>query len=202
MIRASSAYLVLYFDGHIGLFLTVYFSLSSLWFPSQYFFPSFSLSYTLFSFSFISLYVTHLSLTFHILPPTSPSSSFLPLGHSHPMDMPGRGLYDERDSGIARSGKLIRLGAKAWIDLHSMQHSVLQLSFELGLHLFLSRSTRKRNRKLLNFWKLLSHFQLKNVVPSHKWGRYLVLIIWFANTREAANEFFFFLSTSCVILWL
>ncbi|KAG7215890.1 hypothetical protein INR49_002526 [Caranx melampygus] len=30
------------------------------------------------------------------------SASFFS-GHSHPMDMPGRGLYDERDSGIARS---------------------------------------------------------------------------------------------------
>lgn len=33
------------------------------------------------------------------------------------MDMPGRGLYDERDSGIARSGRLIRLRSKAQIDL-------------------------------------------------------------------------------------
>lgn len=40
------------------------------------------------------------------------------LGHSHPMDMPGRGLYDERDSGIARSGRLIRLRSEAQIDLH------------------------------------------------------------------------------------
>ncbi|KAM7374645.1 hypothetical protein PAMP_007291 [Pampus punctatissimus] len=29
--------------------------------------------------------------------------------HSHPMDMPGRGLYDERDSGIARSASLSSL---------------------------------------------------------------------------------------------
>ncbi|XP_061659870.1 folliculin-interacting protein 1 isoform X2 [Syngnathoides biaculeatus] len=31
------------------------------------------------------------------------------IGHSHPMDMPGRGLYDERDSGIARSASLSSL---------------------------------------------------------------------------------------------
>uniref|UniRef100_A0A8C5H9W6 Folliculin-interacting protein 1-like n=1 Tax=Gouania willdenowi TaxID=441366 RepID=A0A8C5H9W6_GOUWI len=37
---------------------------------------------------------------------TGPSSL---LGHSHPMDMPGRGLHDERDSGIARSASLSSL---------------------------------------------------------------------------------------------
>ncbi|XP_061596484.1 folliculin-interacting protein 1 isoform X2 [Cololabis saira] len=31
------------------------------------------------------------------------------IGHSHPMDMPGRGPYDERDSGIARSASLSSL---------------------------------------------------------------------------------------------
>ncbi|XP_066502197.1 folliculin-interacting protein 1 isoform X2 [Hoplias malabaricus] len=31
------------------------------------------------------------------------------IGHSNPMDMPGRGLYDERDSGIARSASLSSL---------------------------------------------------------------------------------------------
>ncbi|XP_076024435.1 folliculin-interacting protein 1 isoform X1 [Genypterus blacodes] len=31
------------------------------------------------------------------------------IGHSHPMDMPGRGLHDERDSGIARSASLSSL---------------------------------------------------------------------------------------------
>uniref|UniRef100_A0A3Q3MJM0 Folliculin interacting protein 1 n=1 Tax=Labrus bergylta TaxID=56723 RepID=A0A3Q3MJM0_9LABR len=36
------------------------------------------------------------------------SASFFS-GHSHPMDMPGRGLYDERDSGIARSASLSSL---------------------------------------------------------------------------------------------
>nr|XP_020467621.1 folliculin-interacting protein 1 isoform X1 [Monopterus albus] len=36
------------------------------------------------------------------------SASFFS-GHSHPMDMPGRGMYDERDSGIARSASLSSL---------------------------------------------------------------------------------------------
>ncbi|KAJ8276722.1 hypothetical protein COCON_G00084740 [Conger conger] len=36
------------------------------------------------------------------------SASFFS-GHSNPMDMPGRGLYDERDSGIARSASLSSL---------------------------------------------------------------------------------------------
>ncbi|XP_035481776.2 folliculin-interacting protein 1 isoform X1 [Scophthalmus maximus] len=36
------------------------------------------------------------------------SASFFS-GHSHPMDMPSRGLYDERDSGIARSASLSSL---------------------------------------------------------------------------------------------
>ncbi|XP_032390444.1 folliculin-interacting protein 1 isoform X2 [Etheostoma spectabile] len=36
------------------------------------------------------------------------SASFFS-GHSHPMDMPGRGLHDERDSGIARSASLSSL---------------------------------------------------------------------------------------------
>ncbi|CAK6976300.1 folliculin-interacting protein 1 isoform X1 [Scomber scombrus] len=36
------------------------------------------------------------------------SASFFS-GYSHPMDMPGRGLYDERDSGIARSASLSSL---------------------------------------------------------------------------------------------
>lgn len=45
------------------------------------------------------------------------------------MDMPGRGLYDERDSGIARSGKLMRLRSKAQIDLH-----LIQLSISLLMH--------------------------------------------------------------------
>lgn len=45
------------------------------------------------------------------------------------MDMPGRGLYDERDSGIARSGKLMRLRSKAQIDLH-----LVQLSISLLMH--------------------------------------------------------------------
>uniref|UniRef100_A0A3Q3DVC0 Folliculin interacting protein 1 n=1 Tax=Hippocampus comes TaxID=109280 RepID=A0A3Q3DVC0_HIPCM len=36
------------------------------------------------------------------------SASFFS-GHSHPMDMPGRRLYDERDSGIARSASLSSL---------------------------------------------------------------------------------------------
>ncbi|TRY77691.1 hypothetical protein DNTS_004560 [Danionella cerebrum] len=31
------------------------------------------------------------------------------IGHSNPMDMPGRGVYDERDSGIARSASLSSL---------------------------------------------------------------------------------------------
>lgn len=43
------------------------------------------------------------------------------------MDMPGRGLYDERDSGIARSGRLMRLRSKAQIDLHPFQLSILLL---------------------------------------------------------------------------
>ncbi|XP_026183814.1 folliculin-interacting protein 1 isoform X2 [Mastacembelus armatus] len=40
---------------------------------------------------------------------TGPSSLLGNIGHSHPMDMPGRGLYDERDSGIARSASLSSL---------------------------------------------------------------------------------------------
>ncbi|KAJ3589003.1 hypothetical protein NHX12_009853 [Muraenolepis orangiensis] len=36
------------------------------------------------------------------------SASFFS-GHSNPMDMPGRGMYDERDSGIARSASLSSL---------------------------------------------------------------------------------------------
>lgn len=58
-----------------------------------------------------------------------------PVGHSHPMDMPGRGLYDERDSGIARSGRLMWLRSRAQIDLHPIQLSVLLLmhtDFVLG----------------------------------------------------------------------
>ncbi|XP_026051347.1 folliculin-interacting protein 1-like isoform X3 [Carassius auratus] len=40
----------------------------------------------------------------------SAASSFLgSIGHSNPMDMPGRGLHDERDSGIARSASLSSL---------------------------------------------------------------------------------------------
>ncbi|KAM9332524.1 folliculin-interacting protein 1 isoform 2-T2 [Pholidichthys leucotaenia] len=38
-----------------------------------------------------------------------PSSLLGNIGHSHPMDMPGRGLYNERDSGIARSASLSSL---------------------------------------------------------------------------------------------
>lgn len=51
------------------------------------------------------------------------------------MDMPGRGLYDERDSGIARSGKLMRLRSKAQIDLHLIQLSIsliMHPDFDLG----------------------------------------------------------------------
>ncbi|XP_041863535.1 folliculin-interacting protein 1 isoform X2 [Melanotaenia boesemani] len=40
---------------------------------------------------------------------TGPNSLLGNIGHSHPMDMPGRGLYDERDSGIARSASLSSL---------------------------------------------------------------------------------------------
>ncbi|XP_041656794.1 folliculin-interacting protein 1 isoform X2 [Cheilinus undulatus] len=40
---------------------------------------------------------------------TGASSLLGNIGHSHPMDMPGRGLYDERDSGIARSASLSSL---------------------------------------------------------------------------------------------
>ncbi|CAN9501818.1 unnamed protein product [Ophioblennius macclurei] len=38
-----------------------------------------------------------------------PNSLLGNIGHSHPMDMPGRGLHDERDSGIARSASLSSL---------------------------------------------------------------------------------------------
>ena len=118
------------------------------------------------------------------------------------MDMPGRGLYDERDSGIARSGRLIRLGAKAWIDLHSTQPSALQLSFGLGLYLFLSRSKRSRNREdrvcttklLLHLRKVASpSFHLRHIVGSQKYFQTVVLIVWIAkNKSDAANEFIFF----------
>lgn len=64
------------------------------------------------------------------------------------MDMPGRGLYDERDSGIARSGRLMRLGAKAWIDPHLTKLLALRLNFELVSHLFLSGQRRFRNREV------------------------------------------------------
>ncbi|XP_047462745.1 folliculin-interacting protein 1 isoform X2 [Mugil cephalus] len=40
---------------------------------------------------------------------TGPNSLLGNIGHSHPMDMPGRGLHDERDSGIARSASLSSL---------------------------------------------------------------------------------------------
>uniref|UniRef100_A0A8C5HBV6 Folliculin-interacting protein 1-like n=1 Tax=Gouania willdenowi TaxID=441366 RepID=A0A8C5HBV6_GOUWI len=40
---------------------------------------------------------------------TGPSSLLGNHSHSHPMDMPGRGLHDERDSGIARSASLSSL---------------------------------------------------------------------------------------------
>ncbi|XP_014892970.1 folliculin-interacting protein 1 isoform X3 [Poecilia latipinna] len=38
-----------------------------------------------------------------------PNSLLGSIGHSHPMDMPGRGPHDERDSGIARSASLSSL---------------------------------------------------------------------------------------------
>ncbi|XP_068591114.1 folliculin-interacting protein 1 isoform X2 [Cebidichthys violaceus] len=40
---------------------------------------------------------------------TGPNGLLGNIGHSHPMDMPGRGLHDERDSGIARSASLSSL---------------------------------------------------------------------------------------------
>ncbi|XP_042603445.1 folliculin-interacting protein 1 isoform X4 [Cyprinus carpio] len=40
---------------------------------------------------------------------TSASGFLGSIGHSNPMDMPGRGLHDERDSGIARSASLSSL---------------------------------------------------------------------------------------------
>lgn len=58
------------------------------------------------------------------------------------MDMPGRGLYDERDSGIARSGRLIRLRSKAQIDLprcsfHSYASDTMRICFfVVGCSLF------------------------------------------------------------------
>lgn len=48
------------------------------------------------------------------------------------MDMPGRGLYDERDSGIARSGRLIRLRSKAQIDLSDIAFIVHTPGFCFG----------------------------------------------------------------------
>lgn len=56
--------------------------------------------------------VTFRTGLFCLIPKTVFSLFPPPLGHSHPMDMPGRGLYDERDSGIARSGKLMRIQEK------------------------------------------------------------------------------------------
>lgn len=55
------------------------------------------------------------------------------------MDMPGRGLHDERDSGIARSGGLMRLGGNAWIDLHSAQLP------DLFRNVFLTRAVKERS---------------------------------------------------------
>ncbi|XP_072302158.1 folliculin-interacting protein 1 isoform X2 [Eucyclogobius newberryi] len=51
------------------------------------------------------------------------SASFFS-GHSHPMDMPGRGLHDERDSGIARSASLSSL----WITPFPSPNSSLNSS--------------------------------------------------------------------------
>lgn len=70
------------------------------------------------------------------------------------MDMPGRGLYDERDSGIARSGRLMRLGGKAWIDLHSKQLSALHLmhlSFEFGFTFILVMTKEVKEQKSSSF---------------------------------------------------
>lgn len=78
----------------------------------------------------------HFITTFYVF--LSASSHFVSLpGHSHPMDMPGRGPNDERDSGIARSGTLIRLAHKAWIDPHPGKLSVLWLRFEMCLSFIL-----------------------------------------------------------------
>lgn len=167
VIRASSVRMVLHFADYIfciwQLFCLFFFVCHPSYFPLFHFLLSFFLLIlTLFfllsllsvSFSPINFWplfhsplsLWNLSIT---LNPTlnfvSPSPYSFPPGHSHPMDMPGRGLYDERDSGIARSGRLMRLGAKAWIDLHSMLLSALH--FELHSHLFLSRPKWLRNRE-------------------------------------------------------
>ena len=80
-------------------FLFLYHHPLSLSISSDYFFLPYPLLRT------SSLYL-HLFLFLH-----SPTHSHeyvscgVATGHSNPMDMPGRGMYDERDSGIARSGR-------------------------------------------------------------------------------------------------
>lgn len=163
VIRASSVRMVLHFADYIFC-IWQFFCLSSILLPSFLFFAfvlSLNLNFFLssvspFCFFFSPIHFWPLlhsplslwNLSFTVNPTlhfVSPSPYSLPPGHSHPMDMPGRGLYDERDSGIARSGRLTRLGAKDWIDLHSMLLSALH--FELHSHLFLSRPKWLRNRE-------------------------------------------------------
>lgn len=67
------------------------------------------------------------------------------------MDMPGRGPHDERDSGIARSGTLMRLTAQAWIDLHSVLHPSFTLNSMEELNL-----DSQKHLKLGGFLKIFT----------------------------------------------
>lgn len=88
--------------------------------------------------------------------------SFFPPGHSHPMDMPGRGPHDERDSGIARSGTLMRLSRKARIDLQSEQPSALQRRFEWRLMFILRVKGTKNISSIVTFCCFKIIFSLYN----------------------------------------
>lgn len=81
------------------------------------------------------------------------------------MDMPGRGLYDERDSGIARSGKLMRLRSKAQIDLH-----LIQLSVSLLMHPDFDLGTVKDKDEMRSdiFMRYSSFFLGKHISASQK----------------------------------
>lgn len=107
-----------------------------------------------------------------------PSSSSLPPGHSHPMDMPGRGLYDERDSGIARSGRLMRLGAQSldWPTLNTAFSPTAELW--IGFIFILVKTKLVKVQRRSSVGKLLDYrtseslvyppFHLKHITGSHK----------------------------------
>lgn len=107
-----------------------------------------------------------------ILRPLTQPSTFSPplpfLGHSHPMDMPGRGLYDERDSGIARSGRLIRLRSKAQIDLHRYSFRSYASYTQLLFWVYLRPKTPWEFTFL---FKTVTFFPKKHVFLWFWWGK-------------------------------